>query len=170
MTPTFKKSHYRCAQCDMRDVLRGICATVYAFLVSLLIIWGINEVNAETGTEKPATQFKILISWDAPTSLEDGTPLPLEHITGFDVFHSLDGVASDYLEWVPVQSEPHHTWHHQTVTTGKHCYQLRTVTEKYGKSKRSVMQCVELIANPDAPENVTVEKLEKLETTKDADL
>lgn len=157
-----KARDYRTVDNDTTNLLRGVLAAVYAFAIALVIIWGIHAAHAEeteTETEKDSpTGYKLMISWDQPTSLEDGAPLAPEHITGFDVFHSLDGVADEYLEWVPVQSTPRHTWHHQTQHTGTHCYQLRTVTEKYGKSKRSEPQCITLIANPNPPGNVTATK------------
>lgn len=141
-------------------LFRGLCAAVYGFWISLIILFFINQVRAEDQpTQNNSIVYSLLIEWTAPTSLEDGTPLPLEHITGYDVFHSLDGVDVGYLQWVPAQSRPRLSWHHQSQSTGKHCYRLRTVTEIYGKSAFTETICAEIKqAKPLPPDNVTVMK------------
>jgi len=142
-------------------LIRGVCAAVYGFWVALIVLFAIDHVKAEVREpeEKPAIVYGVLLEWTAPTSLEDGTPLPLEHITGYDVFHSLDGVDVGYLQWVPAQSRPRLSWHHQSQSTGKHCYRLRTVTEIYGKSEFTETICAEIKqAKPLPPDNVTVMK------------
>jgi len=140
-------------------LFRGLCAAVYGFWISLMILFFMDQVRAEDQpTQNNSIVHSLLIEWTAPTSLEDGTPLPLEHVTGYDVFQSLDGVDVGYLQWVPAQSRPRLSWRHDTHQTGTHCYQLRTVTEIYGKSQLSAPVCVTVQANPMPPENLSVTK------------
>lgn len=137
---------------------RGCLSALYAAVIGVMACMLIHTAYAVDGdntdntdnTENPAPRTGLLITWTAPKALEDGTPLSLDEITGYDIYYSLNGAKQAYLAWVS-NLPPRTRYQHETLDIGRHCYWMRTVTENYGKSKLSAVACADLTAPPSPP-------------------
>lgn len=106
----------------------------------------------------------LVITWQIPTTYENGEALPAEQITGFDIYVTKDDNPETYEKWFPFKpgTETKHIYNVDGV--GKYCFQLVTVSKENGKSERSPAECYIVIETgpvvgfrPDAPGNIQIE-------------
>lgn len=78
----------------------------------------------------------LLITWQPPTKYVDGTDLPPVDITGYDLYHTVNGGEVQYTAWIP-QTGDVKKYSYQPADYGRYCFQLVTVTKSAGKSAKS---------------------------------
>ena len=87
----------------------------------------------------------VTLSWDVPTLYTDGSPLPTDAISGYELYHE------DQVIKVPSTST---AYVHETLS-GTNCYSIATVTDIVGPPSEEI--CVEVPLESEAPSGLTVE-------------
>lgn len=92
------------------------------------------------------------LSWDAPTLLEDGSPLT--DLSQYKVYYSKNGAPFALLDTVPATGT---TYLHANRLDGEHCYYVTAVRANGLESVPSNTACkvIDTIL-PGAPSNLTV--------------
>lgn len=149
-------------KCATRCFLLFWAGSVLLFVVGLLALIFTPKVSAE-GLD--GTNFKIM--WEIPDKYEDGRDMPRSQITGYDIYHRVNGGPDEYLAWVPNKDDVT-SFNLILTNAGRYCYQMRTVTIDFGKSQRSEPVCMDydekdpipIFSYPAAPTGIQVEAIE----------
>jgi len=109
----------------------------------------------------------LVVTWDIPTSFEDGTAMPKAQITGFDIYVSKDDGEPKYAKWFAFGADSEPKYIHAIDGVGKYCFTLITVSKDNGKSQSSDEACYIVIDTgpvtgfkPKPPTNVDIAPLE----------
>lgn len=114
-----------------------------------------------------STPNALVVTWDIPTTYEDGTAMPKAQITGFDIYVSKDDNESTYAAWFKYSTDTEAKYTHNIDGVGKYCFTLITVSKDNGKSQSSDEACYIVVETgpvtgfkPSAPSNVDIKPLE----------
>lgn len=114
-----------------------------------------------------STPNALVVTWDIPTTYEDGTAMPKAQITGFDIYVSKDDKAPSYAAWFKYNADTDAKYTYTIDGVGKYCFTLITVSKDNGKSQSSDEACYIVIDTgpvtgfkPKPPTNVDIAPLE----------
>lgn len=134
----------------MRGFLSRLSRKVKALLLGLVAVaaafFGLELFGADA-----------TLTWTAPTTLEDGSPLA--DLAGYRVFYSLNGAAFEELADVPAAST---SYLHGAIGIGEHCYRVtayRVVDGQMLESEPSNTACKVVLdrLRPTAPGGLSVQ-------------
>lgn len=124
-------------------MLRGCCSSLFAGIVAYCALIAVHAAFADEDPPTPVATLKI--TWQAPTTLENGEPLPQNDIEAYDLYYSLDGAQRQYVAWI--SNNPKTTeYEHSVAAYGRYCYRLRTLATLHGKSLLSDAVCIDVVA------------------------
>lgn len=144
----------------------AFCLFSVYLLAALLFMFG-EVVNAATddAAETTATQPKLLkITWERPQTYLNDEPLPLSDITGYDLYHTLNGGEVQYTAWIAQNDDITH-YDYTPEEYGRYCFQMVTVSKSAGKSPKSEPVCIDYTetipqpANPCAPTDIEIQRI-----------
>lgn len=119
----------------------------------------VEPVDLDAAAAADETKGGLEITWQRPTKYVDGTDLPLADITGYDLYHTMNGGALTYTAWIP-QTGDVKKYSYTPPDYGRYCFQLVTVTKSAGKSAKSQPPvCIDYVEKtepePETPEPET---------------
>lgn len=89
----------------------------------------------------------LIVSWEIPTTYEDGVELDQTNITGFDIYLIKDGVK-EYAKWFEWNETAVAEYSHAITGAGEYCFYLVTVSKDNGKSAASETVCLNVEDKP----------------------
>lgn len=83
--------------------------------------------NSGQQTEDPATEKTVTLSWNAPTTRENGDPLQLSEISGYEIYYFLDSSSSDDSEVASINNPSTVSYVTPTLTSGTYYFSIVTI-------------------------------------------
>lgn len=130
---------------NQRQMIMGFALIIMVFAFAIFYVVYQSGQPDVPDTKPPVTspEISLKITWNNPTTDELGAELPVEEITGYDIYYTQDGSEREYAAWYPYNHAESDIREHifDARFYGEYCFSLVTVTRSYGKSQPSDYVC-----------------------------